>query len=153
MSSSFPAPQTKSSQHKVPLLLVEDNRGDVWLVQEAIEQHKVPVEIHLVQDGEAAIRFIEEIEANSNMPCPELVLLDLNLPKRTGKEVLMHLKASRRCKDVPVVVMTSSDSLRDRTDMAALGAARFFRKPPDYDSFLMIGDTLNQVLKENANLS
>jgi chemotaxis family two-component system response regulator Rcp1 len=151
LSSSFLAPQTKPAQRKIHLLLVEDNRGDVWLVKEAIEHYKVPVEIHLLQDGEAAIRLVEQIESNHDAPCPELVLLDLNLPKKTGRDVLLRLKASERCKNVPVVVMTSSDSLKDRTDMAALGAARFFRKPPDYESFLMIGDTLNQVLSENAS--
>ena len=120
-------------------------------MKEAIEHYKVPVEIHLVQDGEAAIRLIEQMEANHDLPCPELILLDLNLPKKTGREVLLRLKASERCKHVPVVVMTSSDSLKDRTEMAALGAVRFFRKPPDYESFLMIGDTLNQVLQENTS--
>jgi two-component system, chemotaxis family, response regulator Rcp1 len=148
LSSSSTALQTGETKSKVCLLVVEDNSADVWLLKEAIQFYKVPVDLYLVQDGEAAVRFIEEAGTNPDAPCPELVLLDLNLPKKTGREVLRYLKASQRYRQIPVIVMTSSDSPKDRMDVVSLGATRFFRKPADYESFLEIGNTLNQVLRE-----
>jgi CheY-like chemotaxis protein len=76
-------------------------------------------------------------------------LVDLNLPKRDGFEVLRRLRASGRCKDIPVLVITSSDSPSDLTQAASLGAG-YFRKPPSYDEFLKLGGVLRQVLREKG---
>ncbi len=126
--------------------MVEDNPGDVWLVREAIELYGVPVELYLVQDGEQAITYIQQAEITPGFQCPDIVLLDLNLPKRSGKEVLRYLKSSGKWENVPVVIMTSSDSQYDRTEVSQLGATSYFRKPPDYEAFLKLGEMLNTVL-------
>lgn len=133
---------------KPNLLLVEDNAADAMLVEEAIQMHDVPVDLHIVVDGEEAIAFIERAERDPQSPCPDMVLLDLNLPKRSGTDVLQRIRGSERCKHVPVVILTSSDSPKDREDASRLGADRYFRKPTDYDGYMKVGTVLNEILAE-----
>jgi CheY-like chemotaxis protein len=130
------------------VLVVEDNRGDVFLVERAVEFHKLPVKLTVVDDGEQALKFLEAVDADENQPCPSLVLLDLNLPKRPGNEVLRRMRSSGRCREVPVIVLTSSDSAGDRKMATELGATRYFRKPTSYDEFLKIGEVMKEVLRD-----
>lgn len=148
-----PDPNAESSQEsrdesRVLLLLVEDNRADVFLVEQAIEFHKVPVRLTVAEDGEAACRYFERADWDVNTPCPAIVVLDLNLPKKSGREVLDRVRKSPKCRNVPVVILTSSDSVEDRRDAARLGADRYFIKPTSYREFLEIGNVLNEVLQE-----
>lgn len=126
--------------------MIEDNPADAFLVREAIERHNVGVELLGVRDGEAAIRFIEQADTGE-MPCPALILLDLNLPTKTGGEVLARIRASKRCGKVPVVVVTSSDSLLDHACADALGADRYFHKPADYDEYMQLGAIVRKFLQ------
>jgi len=132
------------------LLLVEDNGADVFLVEQAIEFHQVPVRLIVAEDGEAACEYFEKTDADSKLPCPAIVLLDLNLPKKSGTEVLEHVRKSSKCGTIPIIVLTSSDSPEDRQKAARLGADRYFRKPTSYREFLEIGAMLNDVLKETT---
>ena len=138
----------RSGSPRVRILLVEDNRADVFLVEEAIKAHAVPVEIHAVEDGAEAVAVIERAETDPEAFCPVMVVLDLNLPKKSGAEVLRLMRESPRFKTLPVIVLTSSDSVRDRTEVARLGADRYFRKPATYDEFLEVGAVLNEMLAE-----
>ena len=115
------------------------------LVREAIALEELPFDVYTVTDGQQAIDFIQQAEADPNAPCPQFVLLDLNLPKRDGFEVLRRLRNSEKCKDVPVVVITSSDAPNDRRQAAELGA-QYFRKPPSYEEFLKLGGVLKATL-------
>jgi two-component system response regulator len=126
-------------------LVVEDNRADVFLVERAVELHRVPVRVTVVDDGEQALKYLALAEGGQ-APCPALILLDLNLPKRSGAEVLRHWRSSSRCRGVPVIVFTSSDSAEDRGTAAELGVNRYFRKPMTYDEFLKIGEVMNEIL-------
>ncbi|MGH9625691.1 MAG: response regulator [Bryobacteraceae bacterium] len=127
-------------------MLVEDNPADVFLVQEAIERHTTGVELLEIRDGEAAIRLIDQADAGET-PCPALILLDLNLPTKTGGEVLARIRASKRCGKVPVVVVTSSDSLLDHACADALGADCYFHKPADYDEYMQLGAIVRKFLQ------
>ena len=147
---SSPNPAASPSAHKIQLLVVEDSRADFWLVEEAISLHQVPVDVHLIQDGEQAIAYIQNAEASLDSPCPGLILLDLNLPKKSGADVLRAIRSGVRCRTVPVVIMTSSDSPKDRAEVNRLGADAYFRKPIDYNSFLNLGNTLNQFVKATS---
>jgi two-component system response regulator len=131
--------------------MVEDNPADALLVGEAIGLEGLPLEVFTAPDGEAAISFIETTGNDPRFPPLDAVLLDLNLPKVDGFEVLRRIRASERYKNLPVVVLSSSDSLSDRTGSAALGA-RYFRKRPDYQEFLKIGAVLRRMLEENGLL-
>ena len=150
-SSQSPSGLHETLTTRFNLLLAEDNFPDVVLVREVIRSEELPLNMHVVSDGQQAIEFIEQCEQDPNGPCPHFVLLDLNLPKRDGFEVLRRLRASERCKAVPVVIITSSDSPSDRAQAAELGAG-YFRKPPSYDEFLKLGGVLKQLLKDSGAL-
>jgi CheY-like chemotaxis protein len=132
------------------LLLVEDNRADIYLVERAMEFYEVPVRVMTVRDGEAAFRYLERVE-NDETPCPRIVLLDLNLPKRSGKELLERIRMTGRCQHVPVVVLTSSDSPQDHRDTERLGIDRYVQKPTTYHEFLKIGEVVNAVLQDHSH--
>ena len=125
---------------------MEDNPTDVFLVKEAISAHKLNIELHLIEDGEQAIQFIAAIDANPQAQCPQLFLLDLNLPKKSGAEVLEHIRRSKRCAKSLVLIITSSDAQNDREKSTALGATAYFRKPSGYESYLKLGEVIQQLL-------
>ncbi len=118
-------------------------------MREVIRAENLPIDVHIAADGQQAIEFIEKAEEDPSAPCPHFLLLDLNLPKRDGFEVLQRLRASEKCKAIPVVIITSSDSPTDVSQAAALGAG-YFRKPPSYEDFLKLGQVLRQRLKDSG---
>jgi DNA-binding response OmpR family regulator len=131
--------------------LAEDNLPDALLVREAIKAEKLPVDVHMAPDGERAVDFIARAEQDPDAPCPDILLLDLNLPKIDGFEVLRRIRASEKCKNIPVLIVTSSDSPADRSEAARLGAG-YFRKPPNYEQFMKVGSVLRRFLEENGLL-
>jgi len=128
------------------LLVCEDNGADVLLVRQAVALYEVPGEIRVVANGDDALALIGHAGDAAGC-CPSVVLLDLNLPGLSGADVLARIRAQGPCKDVPVVIFTSSDSAEDRRKMAELGATRYFRKPAGYEEFLKIGLVLKEVLQ------
>jgi|SRR5581483_1527300 len=130
------------------ILVAEDNKPDVYLVRKALLAHGVTYELRTVNDGEEALRFIADV--GSHIPCPKLLLLDLNLPKITGTEILERLRANPECADVPVIIMTSSDSPDDRKETDRLGVCCYFRKPSQLESFMELGLVVKRVLSEGG---
>jgi len=126
-------------------LIAEDNKSDVLLIQRALKKSGIEAQIHIADDGEKAVRFFERAEADAIAPCPDIVLLDINMPRYKGAEILRRLRASPRCKDALVLVVTSSDSSRDRTEMDALGANGYFRKPSDFSEFMTLGPIVRDL--------
>jgi len=135
---------------RVNILLIEDAEADVFLVREALKNVGLDFELNVLDDGEKAIQFIDELDRQPGASCPHLVLLDLNLPKRSGDQILAHMRHSERCKDVPVVVVTSSDSPRDKAEMSRLGATRYFRKPSRLDEFMRLGPLVRELVVNAA---
>ena len=131
------------------LLLAEDNLPDALLVREAIRMENLPLEVSIAPDGERAIHLIMTAEKDPEALCPHVLVLDINLPRIDGFEVLRRIRASEKFKNLPVIVVTSSDSPADRRQAAALGA-RYFRKPVTYDEFIKIGAVLRQFLIDNG---
>jgi CheY-like chemotaxis protein len=117
---------------------VEDNPGDVVLVREALELHGIAGELLVLSDGEKAIWFIEDLDKQSGA-CPGLIIIDLNLPKRSGLEVLQHVQLSPTCRKAPVVILSSSDTPQDKAEATRLGANRYIRKPSRLEDFLELG--------------
>jgi len=135
------------------ILLVEDAEPDVFLVREALETGGVKFNLRVLGDGEKAVDFIDEIDRDAGA-CPHLLLLDLNLPKKSGAQVLEHLRQSQRWRSVPVVVLTSSDSPRDKEQTAQLGATRYFRKPSRLAEFMKLGEIVRDLLvRESSSAS
>ena len=133
------------------ILLAEDNLADVLLVRKALDEYEIPHDLHVVRDGEEALAFIKTMGEPNGIPCPDVVLLDLNLPKLDGPEVLAQFRKHPQCAQTPVIVISSSDAHRDRERMAALGISRYFRKPSDLDAFLRLGAIVREVVGITGN--
>jgi len=128
------------------VLVVEDNEADVFLIREAIEAKKLPMVLDVVTDGEQATLYFDEADGDASMPCPSLVILDINLPKKQGSEVLKHMRRSRRCANALVIAISTSDSGRDREQMTELGVNGYFHKPSEYAAFMKLGDVVKALL-------
>jgi CheY-like chemotaxis protein len=131
------------------ILIVEDSASDVLLIRQSLQEHEISLDVVVMRDGERAERFLDDVDAGTP-PCPAIVILDLNLPKRTGLEVLQRIRQSSTCRDVPVVVFSSSDATRDKQAAQSLGANRYIRKPSNLDGFLQIGGVLKELLGEGT---
>jgi len=125
---------------------VEDSKADLFLIREAITASKIDAALHIVYDGNQAIDFIDQVDVAS-VPCPDLVLLDLNLPKKDGTEVLRHMRASSACKNALVLIVSSSDSESDREAAKTLGFIGYFRKPSAYAEFMKLGPIVREMLR------
>ena len=122
----------------VDILLVEDNPRDAQLTKRAFERARITNPLHVAHDGEEALEFLfatGPYAHRANVGRPQLVLLDLNLPKKSGLEVLAELKADKRTKDIPVIVLTVSTRDRDITECRRLGADTYIVKPVGFDNF------------------
>jgi len=120
------------------ILLVEDNPGDVRLTQEAFKESKFFHKLYITKDGEEAIDFLNQKEEFQNVPLPDLILLDLNLPKKSGREVLAEIKNDQNLKYIPVVVLTTSDADEDILNSYKLHANCYITKPVEFHKFLDI---------------
>jgi CheY-like chemotaxis protein len=126
----------------IEILLVEDNPGDVRLTQEALKDAKVANTLHVVEDGIAALDFLHRRAPYEAVPRPDLILLDLNLPRRNGREVLAEIKSDDRLKVIPVVVLTTSQAEEDVLRAYHLHANCYISKPVDFEQFTTIIKTI-----------
>jgi len=120
------------------ILLVEDNPGDALLVREAMLENKIGNDLHHVTDGEEALRFLRREGEHGSAPRPDLIFLDLNLPRMDGREVLRTIKADPYLDTIPVVVMTSSAAEADVVRSYQLRANCYVTKPLDLDQFMNV---------------
>jgi CheY-like chemotaxis protein len=128
------------------ILLVEDNAADANLVGEALAEARVDCQLCVVRDGAQAIAFLERAETDPCHPQPDVVLLDLNLPKVSGEEVLKRVRLSPSCSAVKVLIVSSSDAPADRERAMALGASDYFRKPSDLEQYMTLGPRVRAML-------
>jgi CheY-like chemotaxis protein len=117
------------------ILLVEDNEDDIVLEQEALAEAKLVNIMYVVRDGEEAIAYLKRQGQYRDAKVPGLILLDINMPKKNGFEVLQEIKADASIRHIPVVMLTTSDSERDIVQAYAKGACSFITKPMDFDKF------------------
>jgi CheY-like chemotaxis protein len=122
----------------IEILLVEDNPGDVRLTQESLRESKVRNHLHVAPDGVAALAFLRREGKYADAPRPDLILLDLNLPKKDGREVLAEIKADAGLKTIPVVVLTTSSAEQDVLRSYELQAASYITKPVDLEQFMTV---------------
>jgi CheY-like chemotaxis protein len=126
----------------VDVLLVEDDPGDILMTREAFGHYKIRNELHVVTDGEQALQFLHRTGDYADAPRPGLILLDLNLPRRDGLEVLAELKADPVLKVIPVVILTTSQAEQDILRSYALHANAYVSKPVDFERFM---DVIRQI--------
>ncbi|WP_414541361.1 response regulator [Nostoc sp. CCY0012] len=122
----------------IEVLLVEDNPGDAQLTRIALEDSKISINLNVVEDGVEAMAFLRKEDKYIKVPHPDIVLLDLNLPRKDGREVLAEIKADQHLKRIPVVVLTTSQSEEDILKAYNLSANCFITKPVDFDQFVKI---------------
>ncbi|MEJ2853459.1 MULTISPECIES: response regulator [Saccharothrix] len=126
------------SMNVVDVLLVEDDPGDALMTQEAFEHHKIRNQLHVVRDGVEALEFLRREGRYADAPRPGLILLDLNLPKMDGREVLAQVKADESLRTIPVVVLTTSEAEEDILRSYNLHANAYVTKPVDFDRFIEV---------------
>jgi CheY-like chemotaxis protein len=126
----------------VKILLVEDNEGDIVLTLEALKEAKINNVIQVVKDGEEALQYLRKQERFSNMETPDLILLDINLPKLNGKEVLAEIKKDEDLMIIPVVILTTSDSEKDILESYQYHANCYITKPVDFQKFMDVVRTI-----------
>ncbi len=122
----------------IEVLLVEDNPGDAQLTRIALEDSKISVNLNVVEDGVEAMAFLRKQEKYAQVPHPDIVLLDLNLPRKDGREVLAEIKSDAALKRIPVVVLTTSQAEEDILKAYNLAANCYITKPVDFDQFVKI---------------
>lgn len=143
--SSFSTNDSSVSTGKIiEILLVEDNPGDVRLTQEAFKEGKMLNRLHVVEDGMEAMALLNQEGNYADVPCPDLILLDLNLPKKDGREVLAEIKANAHLKRIPVVILTTSRSEADILKTYDLNANCYITKPVDLDKFIKIVKSIEE---------
>lgn len=131
------------------ILLAEDNPGDVRLFCEALDSRALAFELMVAKDGEQAIAMVQSASVGGQKL--DLIVLDVNLPRHKGDEVLRHVRAAPSLREVPVIVLTSSAAPADQATATWLGADLYISKPSDLEELLEVAKVIEDVLKRNAN--
>ena len=134
------------------ILLIEDNEGDIGLIEEVFEEAKIRNNLHVAKDGEEAIHFLLGVKKLSYHSLPDIILLDLNLPKKDGREVLREIKEEGRLKNIPVVVLTTSGAEKDILKAYDLHANAYITKPLDFDQFIKVVESIGNFWLEIVKL-
>ncbi len=125
----------KKDREPVEILIVEDNAADLMIMREALLETRILANIHTAANGEDAMKFLRQVGECAAAPRPHLILLDLNMPRKNGHEVLQEIKSDRLLNRIPVVILTTSQSDDDISRAYAAHANCYIRKPADFDSF------------------
>jgi chemotaxis family two-component system response regulator Rcp1 len=129
---------SQSISRPIEVLLVEDNPGDVRLTREALKEGKIRNNLHVAKDGVEALAFLRREGPNAGAPRPDVILLDLNLPRKDGREVLTEVKRDPALRQIPVVILTSSQAEEDICRAYDLHANCYISKPVDLDQFIKV---------------
>lgn len=127
-----------SKIQSIHILLVEDNPGDIRLTKEVLKEGKIDNHLDVVMDGEEAMDFLHKTGKHKDATTPDLILLDLNLPKKNGREVLAEIKADKVLMLIPVIVLTTSEAEQDIVNMYANHANCYITKPVDFHQFINV---------------
>lgn len=134
---------------KPEILLAEDNPADIYLIRQALHEHGIGCPLQVASDGKEVLQILAQLDLQPEQSRLGLIILDLNLPRHDGIEILQKLRDTPRISHIPVAVLTSSDSPRDREVATRLGAARYLRKPSNLEQFLNLGAIFKDLLAEH----
>ena len=126
------------STKPLEIFLVEDNKGDIGLITEFFSDAKVITNLHIAEDGEEAIRFLYDKDKFLGSTLPDIIILDLNLPKKDGREVLKEIKENDDLKNIPVIILTTSSADKNILRVYDLHANAYIVKPLDFDEFMKV---------------
>ena len=139
------------SQKSVQVLLIDDDPADIRLIQECFKRSSMAIDLH-VEDGEKAVEYLRKRAEVPSGAYPDLILLDLNMPKKDGRQLLSELKMDKDLKRIPVVVLTTSDAETDIIKSYNLGANCYITKPVDFDQFSRIVDLITEFWLKTVKL-
>ena len=142
----------KMLSEPLEILLVEDNKGDIGLITEFFSDSVIRINLHIAEDGEEAIRFLFGKDQFSGSPHPDIIILDWNLPKKSGLEVLREIKANNNLKNIPVIILTTSSAETDIFRAYDLHANAYLIKPIDFDDFMRIIKAIEDFWFKSATL-
>jgi len=140
---------TRNNLQDLSLLVVEDSPADVFLLKEAMKEEGLGCHMKVADDGEKAIHILDEVDAGSQ-DVPDLLLVDLNVPRQSGTQVLERLRRSPRCSKTPVVMMSTSDTAVERKRAFDLGATEYFCKPSSLAEFMKLGQLVRRLLEDRS---
>jgi CheY-like chemotaxis protein len=135
------------------IVLIEDAEPDVFLVREALESNHLKFDLYVLGDGEKAVEYIDRLDLDGSDTLPHLILLDLNLPKRRGDHVLERLRQSVKWNHIPIVILTSSDSPRDKAKASKYQVTEYFQKPSQLEDFMKLGVLVAQLLFQTTGVT
>ena len=145
-------PSSEGSAMAIDVLLVEDGPGDIRLTQEAFRRTNPDVRLHVAMDGLEALAFLSQQGAHATAPRPDLILLDLNLPRMDGREVLKHIRGDDNLKSIPTVILTTSDAANDINQSYSLQANSYLSKPVRLEKFESVVRSINDFWFKKAKL-
>ena len=140
--------ETPAPRLPLTIIVIEDNPVDVYLIRWVLHAHELSHELHVIDNGDRAMDYVNQL-AREERRSPTLMLLDLNLPQRDGREILQRVKAIPHGSDIRVVVVTSSTNLTDRRETLAMGADAYFAKPNHLNEFMQLGDLIKHLVYGN----
>jgi chemotaxis family two-component system response regulator Rcp1 len=140
--------ETPAPRLPLTIIVIEDNPVDVYLIRWVLHAHELSHELHVIDNGDRAIDYVNQL-AHEERRSPTLMLLDLNLPQRDGREILQRVKAIPHGSDIRVVVVTSSTNLTDRRETLAMGADAYFEKPNHLNECMQLGDLIKHLVYGN----
>jgi CheY-like chemotaxis protein len=136
----------------IEILLIEDNEGDVGLIEEVFEEAKIRNNLHVAEDGEEAVLYLHAEGKFLGSPRPDIILLDLNLPRKDGREVLKEIKEDNDFKNIPVVILTTSNAEKDILKAYDLHANAYITKPLDFNQFIKVVESIGNFWLEIVKL-
>ena len=136
----------------IEILLVEDNEGDIGLIEEVFEEARIRNKLHIAENGEEAMLFLHGEKEFSGSTRPDIILLDLNLPKKDGREVLKEIKENDDLKNIPVVILTTSGAEKDILKAYDLHANAYITKPLDFNQFIKVIESIENFWLEIVKL-
>jgi len=135
--------------NKLEILLVDDNKADIWMIDDFIRERNHNVRLTVLRDGQEAVLYLNKEAEFQKAPDPSLIVLDLNMPRLNGKEVLAKISQSGRFRNVPVVVLTSSSNPRDEEECRELGADYYYTKPASLEDYDFIVSSFVSIAGQN----
>jgi two-component system, chemotaxis family, response regulator Rcp1 len=137
---------TPTPRAPLTIIVVEDNPVDVYLIRWVLKAHELSYELQVIENGDHAMEYVNQLVHEERRRSPTIMLLDLNLPQRDGREILQRVKSIPHGSDVRVVVVTSSTNPADRRETLALGADAYFAKPYHLNEFMQLGDLIKHLV-------
>ena len=140
--------ETPAPHLPLTIIVIEDNPVDVYLIRWVLHAHELSHELHVIDNGDRAMDYVNQL-AREERRSPTIMLLDLNLPQRDGREILQRVKSIPQVADIRVVIVTGSNNPTDRRETLALGADAYFAKPHHLNEFMQLGDLIKHLVYGN----